>query len=481
VEIFVIQTEGKKAWRLYPPMGNFALPNQASGDLKQEEIGTPSLEVVLSPGDVLYMPRGTVHQAVAEGGKEGGRAASAHLTLSTYQQWSYADWATHIFQVVGHNVTFRTAPSTFPLALRRSPPPGTSLLHSLLYPSTPSPALSSVRRLAVGLREMADHLERHPKIADLGFWSLCMDFWGTRLPPHPTSLPPPGPAPMRMTDVVAPRLGRGCVYLLPYTVRKVSLGGEGEGEGGREGGGVVKLIHCLENSRKLHMMGAGGEDEDGEGAGDEGDAEEEEEEEEEAEEEEEEEEEEEGEEGTEEARSKVEGSGKGGCSEKKKISGRGADARTVPARGNGDGKKEEEEEEVEEEVEEEEEEEEGEGEEEEEGSRASAEGMSPLDAIPGIIFPEKFRAAVAALFDGQGDGAAQDKERRIVIRELPGLWEEADKMELAVALWQEGLVRTIRKKSKGLERRQRGTLGDLVRARHGEGGQLPSVARKPKK
>jgi hypothetical protein len=176
--------------------------------------------------------------------------------------------------------------------------------------------------------------------------------------------------------------------------------------------------------------------------------------------EEEEEEEEEGEEGTEEARSKVEGSGKGGCSEKKKISGRGADARTVPARGNGDGKKEEEE---------------------EEGSRASAEGMSPLDAIPGIIFPEKFRAAVAALFDGQGDGAAQDKERRIVIRELPGLWEEADKMELAVALWQEGLVRTIRKKSKGLERRQRGTLGDLVRARHGEGGQLPSVARKPKK
>lgn len=36
-------------------------------------------------GDVLYMPRGCIHQASAQEGD------SAHLTISTYQRWSFAD------------------------------------------------------------------------------------------------------------------------------------------------------------------------------------------------------------------------------------------------------------------------------------------------------------------------------------------------------------------------------------------------------
>lgn len=35
VEIFVVQTQGRKRWRLYQPVGGFPLPNQASGDLEQ--------------------------------------------------------------------------------------------------------------------------------------------------------------------------------------------------------------------------------------------------------------------------------------------------------------------------------------------------------------------------------------------------------------------------------------------------------------
>lgn len=34
---------------------------------------------------MLYMPRGCIHQAVAQEGD------SAHLTISTYQRWSFAD------------------------------------------------------------------------------------------------------------------------------------------------------------------------------------------------------------------------------------------------------------------------------------------------------------------------------------------------------------------------------------------------------
>lgn len=37
---------------------------------------------VVQVGDVLYLPRGTVHQAVAQA------EDSSHLTLSSYQRWT---------------------------------------------------------------------------------------------------------------------------------------------------------------------------------------------------------------------------------------------------------------------------------------------------------------------------------------------------------------------------------------------------------
>ena len=44
-------------------------------------------------GDVLYMPRGTVHQAVAQ------EQDSVHLTISTYQRWTHGEllqrWTAH--------------------------------------------------------------------------------------------------------------------------------------------------------------------------------------------------------------------------------------------------------------------------------------------------------------------------------------------------------------------------------------------------
>lgn len=57
-------------------------------------MGAPVLEAELCVGDVLYMPRGTIHQAAADGASD-----SDHLTISTYQRSSYADLATHLLQV----------------------------------------------------------------------------------------------------------------------------------------------------------------------------------------------------------------------------------------------------------------------------------------------------------------------------------------------------------------------------------------------
>jgi ribosomal protein L16 Arg81 hydroxylase len=66
------------------PLKGICLPSQSSGDLSHDEIGKPMLEVTLRPGDVLYLPRGFVHEAISSADEP-----SAHLTLSSYQQWSW--------------------------------------------------------------------------------------------------------------------------------------------------------------------------------------------------------------------------------------------------------------------------------------------------------------------------------------------------------------------------------------------------------
>ncbi|XP_063237656.1 ribosomal oxygenase 1 isoform X2 [Bacillus rossius redtenbacheri] len=87
IEAFILQLEGQKQWRLYAPRTQQeVLPRFSSDNLAEEEIGRPIMEVVLSPGDLLYFPRGTIHQAhtVAAG-------HSLHVTLSCYQRNTWGD------------------------------------------------------------------------------------------------------------------------------------------------------------------------------------------------------------------------------------------------------------------------------------------------------------------------------------------------------------------------------------------------------
>lgn len=78
VDIFVLQTEGAKRWRLYNSRSEEeVLPEHSSRNLSQQEIGQPFLDVVLRPGDSLYAPRGTIHQCVSL-----ANAASMHVTVS---------------------------------------------------------------------------------------------------------------------------------------------------------------------------------------------------------------------------------------------------------------------------------------------------------------------------------------------------------------------------------------------------------------
>lgn len=87
IEAFVIQLEGKKHWRVYNPRTeDEVLPVLSSSNFDQAEIGTPILEVVLEAGDLLYFPRGFIHQ-----GDCLPDAHSLHITVSSYQKNSWGD------------------------------------------------------------------------------------------------------------------------------------------------------------------------------------------------------------------------------------------------------------------------------------------------------------------------------------------------------------------------------------------------------
>lgn len=73
--------EGSKRWQLFAPVTpEGQLARYPSDDFELEELGEPAFEVVLHPGDLLYMPRGTIHRGVAMPDSH-----SLHLTVSANQ------------------------------------------------------------------------------------------------------------------------------------------------------------------------------------------------------------------------------------------------------------------------------------------------------------------------------------------------------------------------------------------------------------
>jgi len=96
VEIFVLQLEGKKTWKLYKPM--VELSRDYTQDLPQDDLGEPIYETTLEPGDMLYFPRGTIHQA-----KTGSDSHSTHISISTYQQHTWGDFMDHVVRLAVDN------------------------------------------------------------------------------------------------------------------------------------------------------------------------------------------------------------------------------------------------------------------------------------------------------------------------------------------------------------------------------------------
>lgn len=83
------------------------LPRESSGNFTEDEVGECIFEKVLQPGDILYFPRGFIHQAKTIDGQH-----SLHVTLSVYQKTAYADLFTEVTKqaldtAIVSNIDFR--------------------------------------------------------------------------------------------------------------------------------------------------------------------------------------------------------------------------------------------------------------------------------------------------------------------------------------------------------------------------------------
>ncbi|WBB68887.1 cupin domain-containing protein [Micromonospora sp. WMMD812] len=87
-DVFVLQVDGRKHWRIHPPVLPDPLERQPWGG-RADEVGATAqgpaaLDVVLAPGDALYLPRGWLHSAQAQ------ETSSLHLTVGIRALTRYA-------------------------------------------------------------------------------------------------------------------------------------------------------------------------------------------------------------------------------------------------------------------------------------------------------------------------------------------------------------------------------------------------------
>jgi hypothetical protein len=86
-DVFVLQLAGRKRWTIHEPVVTDPLDNQPWENhrvaVAARAAEQPVIDTVLEPGDALYLPRGTIHSAVAQG------EMSIHLTVGMHPLTRY--------------------------------------------------------------------------------------------------------------------------------------------------------------------------------------------------------------------------------------------------------------------------------------------------------------------------------------------------------------------------------------------------------
>ena len=140
-DVFVVQLEGTKRWRVWSPTetsrdpigGKHTVPRP-----KLEDLDDPLLDLVLEPGDVLYLPRGHPHVA------ETTDQASSHLTVG-------------LLAITWHRIVRRAIDQEIEAGRLRSSIPLSTLEPSIEPGPTPDLAGLQVDLLSVANRRWVAH------------------------------------------------------------------------------------------------------------------------------------------------------------------------------------------------------------------------------------------------------------------------------------------------------------------------------------
>ncbi|XP_068956837.1 ribosomal oxygenase 2 isoform X2 [Petaurus breviceps papuanus] len=245
IEVFVLQLEGKKRWRLYQPTVPLAREYSVESE---DSIGSPTHEFTLKPGDLLYFPRGTIHQADTPP----GLAHSTHVTISTYQNTGQGLWEVVMRSEVflderEHDCSWGdflldVIPGLLFDAAKKEVKFRTGVPRQLLMVDDITVA---TKRLSDFLRTLADQLEGS---GDLRSSEMKKDFIRSRLPPYclgdGSSLSTPGGKLPKLSSRVRLRFK-------DYIVMMVEADKDTSAETQEP---MVYIYHSLRNKRDTHMM-----------------------------------------------------------------------------------------------------------------------------------------------------------------------------------------------------------------------------------
>jgi hypothetical protein len=92
-DVFILQSTGTKQWRVYEAAMELPLAGQGTSE-RLEARGGPILEAELKPSQVLYIPRGWMHEGITTS------SLSLHITFGVY----FFTWADAILESIAHSI-----------------------------------------------------------------------------------------------------------------------------------------------------------------------------------------------------------------------------------------------------------------------------------------------------------------------------------------------------------------------------------------
>jgi lysine-specific demethylase/histidyl-hydroxylase NO66 len=224
IDAFILQVSGKKKWKLYrAPEDSLVLPRYSSRDFAAGELGKPFWNGTLRAGDVLYLPRGMIHEASSVKGSN-----SLHVTISVNQRNNYFEFLSSLLSDAVESCGKGS------VAFRKTLPRNYVLPE---YANRKEEFEQHIEHLLEGV-----FMRINPAI---GVGKAFSDFMLSRLPPPPDTMRFPesrlGSKPRNS------KINPGSLVSLTYpqsAYAELDVSGESP---------ALFVYHCLSNSRDMHQ------------------------------------------------------------------------------------------------------------------------------------------------------------------------------------------------------------------------------------